>query len=73
MSIGMASELQVTFGENVRTRRLALKLTQIDLAKLLKIQQGAVSDIENGQHAPTLETVEKIAKALKTTAKALLS
>lgn len=69
----MASELQVTFGENVRTRRLALKLTQIDLAKLLKIQQGAVSDIENGQHAPTLETVEKIAKALKTTAKALLS
>lgn len=69
----MASELQVSFGESVRERRAKLKLTQIELAGLLKIQQSTLSDIEKGRHAPTLETVEKIAKALKTTAKALLS
>lgn len=69
----MASELQVAFGENVQKRRLSLKLTQIELADKLSIQQSTLSDIENGRHAPTLETVERIAKALKTTAKALLS
>jgi transcriptional regulator with XRE-family HTH domain len=73
MSIGMASELQVSFGEHVRDRRRALKLTQIELAEQLDIRQSTLSDIENGRHAPTLETVEKIAKALKTTAKALIS
>jgi len=69
----MASELQVSFGENVRERRVALKLTQIELAEKLKIRQSTLSDIENGRHAPTLATVEKIAKVLKTTAKTLLS
>jgi transcriptional regulator with XRE-family HTH domain len=73
MSIGMASELQVAFGEHVRDRRAALKLTQIDLSRKLGIRQSTLSDIENGRHAPTLETVEKLAKALKTTAQALLS
>lgn len=69
----MASELQVSFGEHVRERRIKLNLTQVGLAELLGIRQSTLSDIENGRHAPTLETVERIAKVLKTTAKALLS
>lgn len=69
----MASELQVSFGESVRERRLKLQLTQVDLARKLGIRQSTLSDIEKGRHAPTLETVERIAKALNTTAKALVS
>lgn len=64
MSLGTASELQVTFGERVAARRLELGLTQVTLAKKLGIHQPDLCDIEKGRHAPTLETVEKIAKAL---------
>ncbi len=52
---------------------MSLGLTQVELARKLKILQSTLSDIETGRHAPTLGTVEKIAKALKTTAQSLVS
>ncbi len=68
----MASELQVTFGEAVRARRLALGWTQAELARRLKVHQSDLCDLEKGRHAPTLETVEKIAGVLGISAKRLL-
>jgi len=60
----MPSKLAETFGERVKNRRTVLGLTQADLAEKIGIHRPDLSDIENGKHSPTLETVEKIAKAL---------
>ena len=64
----MPSDLQYTFGQRVREFRSALGVTQAALAKILKTSQSTISEIEKGEHAPTLETVERIAEALKTPA-----
>lgn len=69
----MATELQVTFGERVRERRNELNWTQKQLARKLDMSQGYLSEIETGLRAPTLDTVERIAKALKSTADSLLA
>ena len=66
------SELQVTFGEKVRKRRLALGWTQVELAKRVGRRQTEITDLENGHHAPTLKTVERIAEALGVEPKKLL-
>lgn len=68
----MAS-LKETFGDRVRDRRREMNLNQSDLAKLIDTTQSTISDIEKGQHAPTLDTVARIAKALKVDAADLLS
>jgi transcriptional regulator with XRE-family HTH domain len=60
----MAS-VQKAFGAKVRKQRLKLGLSQSELAELLDCYQPDVSDIEQGHHAPTIATVERIAKALK--------
>ena len=67
-SASMPSDLQYTFGKRVREFRAALGVTQAKLAELLNTQQSTISEIEKGEHAPTLETVERIADALKTPA-----
>lgn len=72
MSTAMASELQLSFGENVRRRRLELEWTQAELAKKTGFSQCRISEIENGRHAPTLETVEKIAEVFGVAPKKLL-
>ena len=68
----MASQLQLAFGEAVRARRDELGMTQAALARALKTTQSTISDVENGCNAPTLETVERFAKVLKTTAAKLI-
>jgi transcriptional regulator with XRE-family HTH domain len=73
MSTVTTSKLQVSFGKNIKSRRAALGLSQVTLAARIGIRQGTLSDIEHGLHAPTLTTVERVAKALKVPAKALLS
>lgn len=66
MATDMAS-LKTTFGERMKIRRLELKMNQADLAKILKMHQPDISTLEKGEHAPNLDTVERVAKALKTT------
>ena len=68
----MASELQVTFGERVRARREKLGWSQVTLAEKLDMHQPDVCDLEKGRHAPTLETVERVAKVLGVSAKSLI-
>ena len=57
--------LQIEFGKRLREIRQERGLTQGQLATLLKIKQSTLSDLEKGLHAPTLETVEHVAKTLR--------
>lgn len=67
------TELHEIFCQNVRIIRGRMALTQVDLAKRLKVGQNVVSQIENGRNDPTLTTVNRIAKALKVSPAELLT
>lgn len=54
-------------GQEIRQRRESLKMTQAELAERAGIPQSHVSRLECGKHAPTFVTIERVAKALKTT------
>ena len=60
------------FRANVRHRRQELKLTQQELSERLQCSRPYVAQVEAGDHTPTLDLVEKFAKALKCPALALL-
>lgn len=51
-------------GKKIKLARIEKDMTQVDLAQATKIMQKSVSSYETGQSLPTLETLEKIAKAL---------
>lgn len=73
MPYEIKSPLHRAFIENVRARRLELELTQDEVARKMKISQSSYAEIEGGRRTPTLEAVERVAKALKTEALELLS
>ena len=52
-------------GMQIKARREALGLTQVDLAKRARLSRGYLIRLEAGQQDPRLSTLEKIAKALK--------
>jgi transcriptional regulator with XRE-family HTH domain len=53
------------FGKKIKLARVEQDLTQRQLAELIKGKQKSVSMYETGTAMPSLETLEKIAKALK--------
>ena len=53
------------FGENIRRVRLKRGLSQEQLAAMARLHRTAISLIENAERSSTLETVEKLARALK--------
>jgi transcriptional regulator with XRE-family HTH domain len=55
------------FGANVRDLREKSELTQERLSELSELDQTYISGIENGSRNPTILSVGRIAKALKTT------
>jgi transcriptional regulator with XRE-family HTH domain len=59
-------KLATVFGSNVRSFRIALGLSQQDLALKLGegVGQGYVSRVESGKTAPTLRTVALFSEAL---------
>jgi transcriptional regulator with XRE-family HTH domain len=59
-----ASHVLKALARNVRRLRTAKGWTQDELAAKAKIEQTAVSLIENGRANPTVETVETIASCL---------
>jgi transcriptional regulator with XRE-family HTH domain len=59
-----APPLHATFGARVRERRLACGWTQAQLAERLGCHQPEISELENGHHAPSLATVERVAAVL---------
>ena len=56
-------------GDNIRTRRKALHLSQNQLAKAAGVSQSAISDIENPNvtKLPNIDTISRIAAALRCT------
>lgn len=53
------------FGERVREARLERGLSQEELAHRAGMHRTAISFIEQAQRSSTLETIERLAKALK--------
>lgn len=56
--------IEKQFGQRVRTLRLAMKLSQEELAFRAGIHRTYLSDIERGCRNPSLKNIAAIAKAL---------
>jgi len=54
----------IRFGKNVRFYRLALGISQEELAHEADSNRTYISDLERGTRNPSLEVIERIAKAL---------
>lgn len=59
-------------GEKIRRLRKEKRLSQENLAELVKTDVRTIVAIENGSRNPTLKTVNKIARALEITVSELL-
>ena len=59
-------------GNNIKTARKRLKITQKELATRLGIAEITIRKYENGDREPNLETIEKLAIALEVTPYELL-
>jgi transcriptional regulator with XRE-family HTH domain len=60
--------LRRTFAMNLKALRTARGLTQAELAKRMKMKQAYIAQLETGVEAnPTLDTLQRLAKALKVT------
>jgi transcriptional regulator with XRE-family HTH domain len=65
--------LYEVFAENVKIRRIELKLSQTKLAERMNTSAGFVCDYEKGRRNPTLLTVQRFSEALECTASKLLA
>ncbi len=54
----------MSYGENIRSIRIARGLTQQDLADKLGVTHGAVSSWERERTEPNMETVERMCEIL---------
>ena len=61
----MAEELRVNIGAQVQAARKKRRISQKSLAKLLRMSQGEVSRIENGEQNITVDTLGRISAGLK--------
>lgn len=61
------SALSVRFGLVLRKRRIAVGLTQEELAHRAELHATYVSMLERGLNAPSLNAIERLAKSLGTT------
>ena len=52
-------------GNRLRTIREAKQLTQKDIAERTGLSQACVARVENGEAIPSIETIEKWARALE--------
>ncbi len=51
-------------GKNLKKIRTEKGFSQADIAKVLKMSRGFISNVENGKTNPTLATIAKLAKAV---------
>jgi transcriptional regulator with XRE-family HTH domain len=59
------AKLPRVLGKKIQKRRKQLELTQEDVADKVGISRAYMGYIEQGRYAPSLEVLEKVAKALK--------
>jgi len=60
---------QIKFGHRIQKRRQELGITQEELADRVNLSRTHMGHIEQGRRSPSLEVLNKLAKALKTTPK----
>jgi transcriptional regulator with XRE-family HTH domain len=65
MSYTIDSKLHRAFIDAIRERRQTLDLTQKDVARAMRVDQSTYAGIESGRASPSLDTIERVAKALK--------
>ena len=68
----MEQKIKRLFGKRVRERRLALGLTQQELADRAGLHRSYIGEIELGRRNVTLKSVAKIAKVLQVDVASLL-
>ena len=59
-----AEALRVVLARKILRRRRAAGLTQVKLAKLAGIRPETLNRLEQGKHTPSMETINKIDRAL---------
>lgn len=65
-------DIRTKFGKRVRKARQDNKLSQEELAHEADSNRTYISDVERGTRNPSIEVVERIAKALKVSIGSLL-
>ena len=68
----MNQKIKELFGTRVRERRLALGLTQQELADRAGLHRSYIGEVELGRRNVTLESAAKIAKVLQVDVASLL-
>jgi len=66
------ARLPKILSKRIKRRRKELGLTQEEVAHKIGISRVYMGYIEQGRHSPSLEVLEKIARALKTSVANLL-
>ena len=56
---------KVSIGANIKARRVALDMTQKELAERVNVDQSMICQIERGTKAPSLPLSKEIADALE--------
>jgi len=64
--------ISAKLGQNLKKIRTQKKMSQGDMARVLGVDRGYISNIENGKRNPTLATIDKLAKALGVSVEELL-
>ena len=67
-----SEKIYMIVGQRVQRRRLEIRATQTDLAKLCDLARGTIANIESARQHPTLHTLFAIAGALGSDIHALL-
>lgn len=63
------TKAQAKFGRKIQRKRKEMGITQEELAYRINLSRTHMGHIEQGRRAPSLEVLNKIAKALKTSPK----
>lgn len=66
-------DIKQRFGKAIRRRRRELDISQEKLAEIAEIHRTYISSIERGNRNPSLENIEKLAKALDISISALFA
>jgi len=67
------ANIRKKLGMRILQLRTEANLTQTQLAEKAELSTDSISRIERGQRAPSIESLEKIAKALKTQVRELFN
>lgn len=63
--MSVKTELHQIFCENLKNVRARSGMTQLQVAELLGVTQPTYAEYESGRGSPSLDLVEKLAKAFK--------